>query len=70
MEVATRAVNELLSLDVVYLDFAKAFDEVPRKRLVKKLQAHGIDGPLLTWIEAWLTGREHRVVINVECSEW
>ncbi len=36
---------------------------------MKKLQAHGIDGPLLTWIDAWLTGREQRVVLNGECSE-
>ncbi len=70
MEVATKAVDEGLSMDVVYLDFAKAFDKVPKKRLVKKLQAHGIDGPLLTWIDAWLTGREQRVVLNGECSEW
>jgi hypothetical protein len=70
MEVATKAVDEGLSMDVVYLDFAKAFDKVPKKRLVKKLQAHGIDGPLLTWIDAWLTGREQRVVMNGECSEW
>jgi ribonuclease P/MRP protein subunit RPP40 len=69
MEVATRAVNEGLSLDVVYLDFAKAFDKVSRKRLVKKLLAHGIDGPLLTWIKVWLTGREQRLVLNGECSD-
>jgi hypothetical protein len=36
MEVAIRAVNEVLSRDVVYLDFAKALDKVPRKRLVKE----------------------------------
>jgi hypothetical protein len=70
MEVATKAVDEGLCMDVVYLDFAKAFDKVPKKRLVKKLRAHGIDGPLLTWIDAWLTGREQRVVLNGECSEW
>jgi hypothetical protein len=70
MEVATKVVDEGLSMDVVYLDFAKAFDKVPKKRLVKKLQALGIDGPLLTWIDAWLTGREQRVVLNGECSEW
>jgi ribonuclease P/MRP protein subunit RPP40 len=54
----------------VFLDFAKAFDKVPKKRLLKKLQAHGIQGPLLAWVEAWLTGREQRVVLNGECSEW
>jgi hypothetical protein len=33
-------------------------------------EAHGIGGNLLAWIEAWLTGREQRVVLNGECSEW
>ncbi len=33
MEMATKAADEGLSLDVVYLDFAKAFDKVPKKRL-------------------------------------
>ncbi len=70
MEMATKAADEGLSLDVVYLDFAKAFDKVPKKRLLKKLQSHGIQGPLLAWVEAWLTGREQRVVLNGECSEW
>ncbi len=58
MEMATKAADEGLSLDVVFLDFAKAFDQVPKKRLLKKLEAHGIGGHLLAWIEAWLTGRE------------
>jgi predicted O-methyltransferase YrrM len=30
--------------DLVFLDFAKAFDKVPRERLLEKLQAHGIRG--------------------------
>ena len=29
-------------MDVVFLDLAKAFDKVPRKRLIEKLQKHGI----------------------------
>ena len=43
--------------DVVYLDFAKAFDTVPHSRLLLKLKAYGIDGKVLTWIKAFLTGR-------------
>lgn len=58
------------SVDVIYLDFAKAFDKVPKKRLISKLKAHGISGNLLAWIESWLTGRKQRVILNGESSPW
>ena len=37
-------------VDPVYLDFAKAFDKVPHKRLIRKMQACGIQGSILQWI--------------------
>ena len=37
------------SVDVIFLDFAKAFDKVPHRRLVSKLKAHGIQGKILDW---------------------
>ena len=58
------------SADIVYLDFAKAFDKVPHKRLLAKLSASGINGNVLKWIEAWLTDRKQRVVLNGQCSDW
>ena len=58
------------SVDVVYLDFAKAFDKVPTKRLLSKLYAHGVCGCLLTCIKNWLTGRLQRVILNGEFSDW
>ena len=54
--------------DVVYLDFAKAFDSVPHRRLLGKLKAHGIDGEILRWIEAFLCGRVQRVSVNGKVS--
>ena len=54
----------------MYLDFAKAFDKVPTKRLLSKLHAHGVRGRLLNWIRDWLSGRLQRVVLNGEFSEW
>ena len=56
--------------DIVYLDFQKAFDKVPHKRLLKKLEAHGIVGKVACWIKNWLTNRKQRVVINGETSEF
>jgi len=57
-------------LDVLYLDFSKAFDTVPHCRLTSKLQAHGIQGSVLEWITDFLTGRKQRVSINGSLSEW
>ena len=46
------------------LDFSKAFDTVPHKRLLKKLDHYGIHGQLIKWIESWHCGRTQTVVVN------
>jgi len=70
LEEVTRAVDEGVPVDVIYLDFAKAFDKVPKERLLEKLRAHGVSGHLLRWIRNWLTGRQQRVVLNGKKSGW
>ena len=55
--------------DVIYLDFAKAFDAVPHKRLLNKLKAYGITGNILHWIESFLTDRRQRVRIYTSFSK-
>jgi len=57
-------------VDVIYLDFQKAFDKVHHHRLLQKLRAHGITGSIINWIENWLADREQRVVINGICSRF
>lgn len=57
-------------VDAVYLDVAKAFDSVPHKLLLLKLQAVGIDGQVLSWVQDFLTNRQQRVKIKGACSEW
>ena len=47
----TDSLDNSLSTDVIYLDFAKAFDTVPHKRLIHKLRAYGIRGKILMWIK-------------------
>ena len=64
------SLDENNSVDLVYLDFAKAFDKVPHKRLVKKLYAYGIQGRLLHWIANWLKDRRQRVKIKGKNSSW
>ena len=70
LEKVTTAVDGGSAYDVVYLDFSKAFDKVPRERLLKKVHAHGIRGQVLMWITEWLTGRKQRVVLNGKFSSW
>ena len=57
-------------VDVVYLDFQKAFDKVPHRRLLFKVRAHGIGGKIEKWINNWLSNRQQRVVLNDTVSDW
>ena len=50
-------------VDTIYLDFAKAFDTVPR-RLIGKLNAYGIKGNILNWISEFLCDRTQVVRLN------
>ena len=58
------------AVDIIYLDFQKAFDKVPHKRLLVKINALGIRGLIERWITAWLSNRRQRVVINGKRSGW
>ena len=58
------------STDVIYLDFAKAFDTVAHMRLLAKLDHFGIRGHLLTWISSFLTNRRERFVLRNGISHW
>ena len=66
----TEALDDGIQIDTVYLDFRKAFDSVPHKRLIKKLEGYGVKGILLVWFKNFLNGRQQRVVINGKTSDW
>ena len=70
MHAVTQQLDDGEPVDLVYLDFAKAFDKVPFVRLFKKLEAHGIGGETLQWIRHWLRNRRQRVSVNKIFSEW
>ena len=55
-------------IDVVYLDFSKAFDRVDYKILLYKLKAIGITGNLLRWLAHFLTGRQQKVKVCQQLS--
>ena len=66
----TSALEDGDNLDALYMDFAKTFDTVPHQRLLVKLKCYGIGGTVLQWIDAFLSGRRHRVVVNGSKSTW
>ena len=57
------------NVDVVYLDFAKAFDKVDFLITMRKLQSLGITGKLGKWIYAFLTDRKQAVIVNGHRSQ-
>ena len=66
----TNNYDQSTGTDVIYLNFAKAFDTVPHKRLIHKLRAYGIKGKVLNWIQSFLSHRRQKVVLRNGCSNW
>ena len=59
-----KSLNNEEEVDVIYLDFAKAFDKVDHAILLRKLDRYGIRGKALRWIEEFLTNRKQAVVVE------
>jgi len=53
-------------VDLIQLDFAKAFDKVPHRRLLHKLHYYGIKNETHKWIESILQSRKQQVVHMLE----
>ena len=51
-------------IDVAILDFSKAFDTVPHRRLLWKLELYGVTGQVNTWISSFLLGRKQCNVVD------
>ena len=69
MEEFTKAIDDGESIDVIYLDFRKAFDSVSHPLLLYKLKSYGITGNILEWIHDFLDSRTQRVKVGNELSE-
>ena len=70
LDLWTMALQDNLSIDCIYMDFQKAFDKVPHKRLLKKIESYGIHASVQTWIKDFLSDRSQQVTVCGEESNW
>lgn len=64
----TRLLEEGKAVDVIYLDFSKAFDKVDIGVTLRKLNSLGIKGKLGRWLQCFLTGRMQSVMVDGNLS--
>ena len=57
-------------LDVICLDFVKAFNPVPHKRLIGKLRSYDMSGKIVRWVTSFLLNRRQRVPVKGQFSAW
>jgi len=75
MEEVTNYTDSGYPADVIYLDFQRLFDKFPQRRLLMKLDVHGIVGNILMWTENWLSIESNELysmhVFRMDrCNEW
>ena len=63
-------IKDSVGIDVIFLDYSKAFDSVPHHRLISKLEAFGVHGNLSLWLSNFLSNCFQRVVLNGHLSSW
>ena len=64
MEEVTDLLDNGYPVDIIYLDFRKAFDSVPHSRLLMKMKSYGIVGNIYKWIKDFLSNRIQRVRVG------
>ena len=62
LEEITKWVDDGSPVDVIYLNFQKAFDKVSHQIIILKLKSHGMRNSIVNWIEQWLTDRRQIIV--------
>ena len=70
LNIWSEALSHGIPVDVIYLDYEKAFDKVPHQRLIRELYRQGIRGAVLAWITDFLHDRKQRVRVNDEYSDF
>jgi retron-type reverse transcriptase len=53
-----------IQTDLIIMDFAKAFDKVPHKRLLYKMKYFGISEQLINWVKSFLSNRTQAILLE------
>ena len=69
LNIWSEALSHNLPVDIIYLDYEKAFDKVPHERLLLQLAKFGITGDALNWIKDYLNNRTQKVRVNGSYSK-
>ena len=64
-----KAYDKKEQTDLMILEFSKAFDTVPHRKLLHKLDHYGINGKVNTWIKGFLMERQQQVIVEGEFSD-
>ena len=70
LDMMTKNLDSKVEMDLIFLDFSKAFDKSNHQLLAFKLENYGINGNLLGWINSFLKDRKQRVVMDEVVSDW
>ena len=70
LDLATHFLSKKYHVDLLFLNFAKAFEKVHHPCLLLKLERYEVKGKILSWIKAFLTHTRQRVVIGETVSDW
>jgi hypothetical protein len=60
--------NTNTQVDVLILDYSKAFDKVSHPKLLQKLQSYGFHPSIIDWLKSWLKSRVFHVNVNNSLS--
>ena len=70
LEEITDALDQGYDIDIIYVDYTKAFDKIQHNRLPKKLWGYGIRGKIHAWVKEFLNNRTQRVAVNGSYSSY
>jgi hypothetical protein len=64
MDEWTKIIDKGGKIDSVYMNFMKAFDKVPHRRLLHKMHRYKISEKVIKWVESFLSNRVQKVIVN------